>query len=84
MASKARIEANQRYAKKAYEQIKFSSRKENRLSELIEYAASAKHMSKAQYIAEAIAEALKRDGIGIDALPGIAEEPQKMNNFSEE
>ena len=81
MANRARIEANQRYAKKAYEQIKFSSRKENRLSELIEYAASAKRMSKAAYIAEAISEALKRDGIEIDILPEIVEESQKMSDF---
>lgn len=68
-ASKARIKANAKYNQKAYEQIKIQSRKENRLNELIAFAAKKNNISNARYIIQAIEDALKRDNISIADLP---------------
>ena len=68
---------NLRWAKKAYEQIKISSRRELRLNELIDFAAAKTSVSKAQYIASAICERLERDKVSIDDLPPKGDLPSK-------
>jgi len=68
-ASKAKLRANAKYNAKTYEKVSFDSRKEYRLTELVNYAAALKKISKAQYIESAIQSQLAHDGITIDMLP---------------
>ena len=79
-ASKARIKANARYNAKTYEQIKFQSRKENRLRELIAIAADKRGISSAQYIVEAVQVQFNTDGITPDMLPEVEPDQEETEN----
>lgn len=68
-SSEARLRATAKYNSKTYEKVSFDSRKEYRLTELVNYAAKKKGVSKAQYIENAIQSQLAHDGITIDMLP---------------
>lgn len=69
---------NKAYNAKAYEQIKVESRKENRLRELIEAAATKRGETSAKYIRRTLTEAVNADGITIDSLPPA--EPPKTSS----
>lgn len=68
-----RTEAQKRADKKShakiYEKISFDARRELRLRELINLAASKRGLSFAQYVYDIIQSQLIRDGITIDMLP---------------
>lgn len=80
-ASKARIKANDKYNKKAYEQIKIYARKETRLNELIKIAAQKRNISRQAYIVMAIEQQLSYDNITISALDDL---PGTNENISED
>ena len=60
---------DQAYHKNHYDQIKFVSRKEDRLKEQIEIAARKRGITSSKYMLEAIETRLKQDGISIEDLP---------------
>lgn len=64
--SQARIDANTRYNKKAYDSISIRVQKHVGLPAIIEEAAQKAGTSKAAYIQAAITEKLQRDGISVD------------------
>lgn len=72
--SDAKKRADAKYHKRTYEQIKISSRKELRISELIDLAADKNKCSRAQYITDAIRSKLAADGITVDMLPPLEDE----------
>ena len=69
--SEAKKRADAKWAKKTYDQIKFNSRKEKRLSELIDLASTQVGKSRAQYIEAAIYKQLSADHISINDLPPL-------------
>ena len=77
VVSKSRLAANIKYQKDTYESICVRSRKENRLSDLLELASNKMEISKAQYVLNAIYSQLDRDGITISMLPKLKSIPQK-------
>lgn len=67
--SEAKLRADKKYHAKAYEKISFDSRRELRIRELLNFAASKKGLSLAQYLLGIIQSQLTHDGITIDMLP---------------
>lgn len=62
-ASEARIRANSKYNRKAYETIQVRAKKDERLGELLNVGAARAGVSKAAYIVDAIKARLEEDGI---------------------
>lgn len=69
--SDAKKRANAKYDAKTYDQIKFRTRKEERLNDMIDLAAKKLGTSKADYIVTAVKNRLESDGIKIEDLPPI-------------
>ena len=67
--SEAKMKANAKYQKKAYDTITFISRREEMLREQICFASEKEGISKTQYIIKSIKTQLAHDGITIDMLP---------------
>ena len=61
------------HSKKTYEQINLLSRREDRLKELIAYAAKRKGTTSQRYMKQAIKAQLQLDGVTVDSLPDRAE-----------
>lgn len=57
------------YNKNAYDQIKFVSRKEDKLKDRIEAAANIHGVTASKYMIQAIEKQLQADGITPDMLP---------------
>ena len=68
-SSEARIRANAKYNKKAYDPITIQSKKDDRIRELVSLASKRTGISKNVYMIQAIQSQLTRDGITIDMLP---------------
>lgn len=67
--SEARLKANAKYQKKTYDLISISSKRVDRLRELIALGAEKTTLSKNEYMINAIRSQLSRDKITIDMLP---------------
>lgn len=76
MATKAKIKANAKYNRKAYESISIRVPKSLCLNNILTVAAQKAGKSKAQYIYDAIETQLHYDGITIDCLVDL-EQPNK-------
>lgn len=72
--SKARIRANQKYNAKTYDVLTIRAKKELSIVELINRAWPGRAASKNEYMLNAIAEQLKRDGFEVDCSAGDQEE----------
>ena len=75
--SEAQKRADMKYHKNRYDTITFISKREDRLSELLQYASHQNNTSKTQYILQSIYSQLARDGITIGMLPESTDVPQK-------
>ena len=69
--SDARIKANNRYNAKTYDQLRCNYRKDERLNDLVDFAAKKLGTSKADYIVTAVKNRLESDGIHLEDLPPI-------------
>ena len=67
--SEARLKAIAKYQKKTYDLISISSKKSDRLRELVGLASEKTNLSKNEYMLNAIHTQLSHDGITIDMLP---------------